>query len=353
MSDLSEEKRKSDKEKIGSLRENASFLITLDIMRGILGALGLFEDEDLLDFMDDITVDDIVFHPVFIREVPDFHDKYPSAQSTVRGAESGDPVQNYISRPQQEHVYPDVFADETTSEAAIRAALSISMERYTEQSMARGVGYKMGAKGEGNAIDCSGFVQNVVRRMTSANPDFSGQNLTSAFANHSDGQVTALARMTNFMLKGDDVNMDTLKAGMVIGIDSGDKKWDRGRTHGIDHVGIVYMDTETRQLMFAESRSGKGVTAMPLEDWLKKADAKGYNLYASDIVKLASEDYKLQIEEKIKVATAAQEPKAPEVAAAPVEENTQDQKTSAPTEVAVPENTVVAATVPPLLAKPV
>lgn len=301
--------------------ENRNLLFVMDILRGIFGALGLFGDEDPLDSVqnsdDPITLEDIVFSSAFLSEVPDFHDRYPSARSQVRSATTGERVtDNYIT-PREPEKIPDIFANETTAEAAVRATLSLSIERYTEQSIARNVKYELGAKGEGKTVDCSGFVANVVNRMTSINPDFTNCNLKSKFANHSDGQVAALSRMTEFMIKGDNVNMSTLKAGMVIGIDSGRTRFDGGadRQYGIDHVGVVYMDSETRELMFSESRGGKGVMTTPLKDWLKLAEKEGYKLYASDLAKLASEDYKMQMEEKIKLASAAKNEAVQETAA--------------------------------------
>lgn len=297
MNDPGEEKRRSGKESAAFIKDSGDFALILDILRGVFGALGLFEGDDPFEFPGAITLEDVVSHPVFARETHDFYKNMPlGAEAKGSHGARGEAYSAYDTPGL------DILSHGTTVEAAVRATLSMSIERYTEQSMARGVSYKMGAKGEGNSVDCSGFVANVIKRMTSSNPDFSGENLSSAFANHSDGQVASLSRMTGFMLKGQNVNMDTLKAGMVIGIDSGDKKWDRGRTHGIDHVGIVYMDTETRQLMFAESRSKKGVTATHLDEWMDKAQAKGYRLYASDVAKLASEDYKMQVEDKIRLA---------------------------------------------------
>lgn len=307
--------------------ENRNFLFVMNILRGIFGSLGLFGNDDPLDSVqnsdDPITLEDIVFSSAFLSEVPDFHDRYPSARSQVRSATTGEMVPNNYITPREPEKIPDIFANETTVDAAVRATLSLSIERYTEQAIARGVKYEMGAKGEGKTVDCSGFVANVINRMTSANPDFSNVNLKSKFANHSDGQVVALARLTdNFMPKGDNVNMDTLKAGMMIGIDSGYKKFERGtdRKLGVDHVGVVYMDSETRELMFAESRGGKGVMKTPLKDWLEMAKCEGYGLYAADLARLASEDYKMQMEDKVKLASAAKDEAAPVVADKPVSE---------------------------------
>lgn len=286
------------------------------IFKLIFGQFGM-TDEDGVDLepeavVGNLTEDDIVNSAVFRQElksskinVDEFYKNYEAHKASP-----------------QTTPYTSVFSEASTSDAALRATLSLGIERYTKQSIERGVGYKLGSKGEGNKIDCSGFVDKSIRNAMNAALPEGCKSLKSTFTTHSDGQVTGLANKTGFMLSGADVNMSTLKAGMVIGIDSGDKGWDRGRNNGIDHVGIVYADSQTGKLMFAESRGGKGVDATPLEDWLKRAEKKNYALYASDVVKLASDDYKKQVADKVmqnsdvKVASA-DKPVTTEQAAAP------------------------------------
>ena len=194
-----------------------------------------------------------------------------------------------------------VFADDNTADAAFRAVVNIGIERHAESLEARGVGYGFGDKNSDHGtIDCSGFVNETVKNSMNAALPGESRPLTSIFANHSDGQISGLARKTGSMLSGSDVTHESLKAGMVIGIDSGDKGWDRGRDLGVDHVGIVYVDSETGQKMFAESRGGGvGVDTTPLDEKLAQYQSKGYKLYASDTVGLASEEQKMEVARKV------------------------------------------------------
>ncbi len=172
------------------------------------------------------------------------------------------------------------------AERTVRTALSQGIEAYAKDSIRRGVDYQMGAKG-GRSIDCSGFVQQAVGQ---AFGNISQRDLAKLFNTHSDGQVMAVAQRSGFMLRGAQVNNQNLDAGMIIGIDSGRKGFDTGRANGIDHVVAVYRDSQTNQLMVAQSSSGKGANALPLDQWLESANRTQWSLYAVDLVKLARED---------------------------------------------------------------
>ena len=232
----------------------------------------------------DLSEASITAHPAFRSAHPEYQrERAKSAPEAFNGAaQATQRTPGLLSQPQ----YVD---------AAIRSALSLSIEKYTEESIKRGVKYQMGQK-DGNAIDCSGFVAQAVAAMQRAS-GMTDTNYRAIFAHHSNNQVMNLARETGSLLQGDQVNLQTMKAGMVIGIDSGDRRWDRGRTHGIDHIGIVYMDKDSGKLMFAESRGGVGVMTTPLEDYLKNAERRNWKLFAADAVKLASDEFKARFEQ--------------------------------------------------------
>lgn len=273
------------------VRDHQNMLMMLEILRGILEKSDSQDEIAALDLAADVTEEEIVSHPVFLSAHPEYR-LSPQRGLASSGDSSSATTDTALSKV-------SVLSNKDYGEAALRAAVSIGIEKYTENSIARGVKYEMGAK-NGQSIDCSGFVNQAIKQMAAERPGVCNVNISAMFTTHSDGQLDALVKETNFLLKGDDVNISTIKAGMVIGIDSGNKGWDGGRARGIDHVGIVYADKESGKLMFAESRGGVGVMATPLEDWLKTAEKRNYSLYASDLVKLASDDYKQRLEQNVR-----------------------------------------------------
>lgn len=162
--------------------------------------------------------------------------------------------------------------------AGNREQLSDGIEAAAELAVARGVRYGMGAKANGDnfsSIDCSGLVHYTLQAAL-------GREAASAMANHSEGQVVALMRRAGGALDETELNADNVVEGMVIGIDSGDRGFDRGRELGIDHVVITYRDSETGEMMVAESRGGRGAMVTDFDDWLEMAHRRGYELTAVD-----------------------------------------------------------------------
>lgn len=225
---------------------------------------------------EDISEEKISSHPLFKASHPEYSrsgvdQSYPQA---FNRSAHGIPTTS------------DFFSNKTYGDAALRTALSIGIENYTQGCIDRGVKYGFGVKDGQSKIDCSGFVANSVQAMLQV-AGVKDNSIKAMFTTHSNDQVIQTARKTGFLLEGDNVNISNLRAGMIIGIDSGNKGWDSGRSAGVDHIGIVYADSKTGKLMFAESRGGKGVMTTPLDEYLAKADSKGYKLFAADPVKLA------------------------------------------------------------------
>jgi hypothetical protein len=244
--------------------------------------------------MQGVTEQHIVSSPVFQSELRSKGIDYETYQRNTSASPDTLAQARY-------GVSQGVFADDNTADAAFRAVVNIGIERHAEGLEARGVKYGFRDKNSAHGtIDCSGFVNETVKNSMNAALPGESRPLTSIFATHSDGQVSGLARKTGSMLAGRDVTAENMKAGMVIGIDTGDRGWDRGRNLGVDHVGIVYVDTETGQKMFAESRGGGvGVDTTPLDEKLAHYKSKGYKLYASDTVGLASEEQKMEVAQKV------------------------------------------------------
>lgn len=152
-----------------------------------------------------------------------------------------------------------------------------SLYNRTQEMIQRGVRYGMGARGLNNSqIDCSGFVgASQAEAMEAANKQagkevFPKSLIDSVRNTTSEEIITKVSKATGVMLRNEQVNANTLQEGMIIGLDTGPKKHDKGRPLGIDHIVQVVVNPETGRKMIAESTSGKGVITTPIEQWLAK-----------------------------------------------------------------------------------
>ncbi|MDD3019708.1 MAG: hypothetical protein PHX61_01855 [Alphaproteobacteria bacterium] len=166
------------------------------------------------------------------------------------------------------------------SEKTIRETFNRSINRLLTKTDGMRYGFK--ADGRNGRINCSHFVAKGLQfakkdldHHLEINLDLGGMSTTSS------GIFWTFAKSGKY-LKGQDINPDTIKAGMVLTVDSGPKGYDRGRPLGIDHILITYRDQKTNILMVAQSETGRGPHATPLDDWLKIAQKRNYKLFATD-----------------------------------------------------------------------
>jgi hypothetical protein len=294
------------------------------------GKEGSFHQE-LFDGGAKVSAQDVINSPTFRQQFPDY--KVPESAKGIDMSADLDfkTAQAIFDKP--EHI-----------DAAARTVVNIGIERTVEDMEARGVKYGFGDKSGTSAIDCSGLVQKALGNafgMAEDGISLTGEDgkATISFDNadkrllvtHSDGQIVGIGKESG-MLRGGDVKMENLREGMVIGLDTGDRGWDRGRTLGVDHVGIVYRDTETGVMKFAQSSSsGDGVNIQDLDKWLESNTAQRSQLYAVDPVALAETSYE----------------KKPEMVAEASADNTSRTATSAADEIdpdgKVADNTATAA----------
>jgi hypothetical protein len=182
-------------------------------------------------------------------------------------------------------------------ETRLRQLVSEGFQETTEEMMARGVKYRLGAKDGETEIDCSGFVRMAAMRSIEdlANVDAlrrGGRHQEDFFDTGAGDQIGEVARHSRFVINGKDkLKLSDIREGMLIAMDRGDlnkegqKEWD----HGLDHIVLVYKDRNTGKLMVGQSSSsGGGVNAQPLEDWYKKIknSESVIDLQAVDVVKM-------------------------------------------------------------------
>ncbi|HYD18105.1 MAG TPA: hypothetical protein VEF76_06480 [Patescibacteria group bacterium] len=206
---------------------------------------------------------------------------------------------------------PDALAGIGADEGAfLRATISMGIEQYTKDAVRRGVTYSFGDDSGKTSIDCSGFVRKCVLNAQAhvvGSPIVKGAD--EEFPRVSVDQFTKLETVTGAVLAGDTLSVKTLREGMVIAMDHGPsfkdgEQWDAGRERGIDHIGIVYRDSATRQLMLAESSGGIGVHATRLPDFLEKKKDRGAKLYGVDLVAYAAKQGWKPTEKTITVKAA-------------------------------------------------
>jgi hypothetical protein len=183
---------------------------------------------------------------------------------------------------------PPVVLDD---ESVVRDIISDGIEEYTNDCIRRGVRYGFGDRTGTTRIDCSGFVHNATREGYDDLQTGRGRRASTGFLNtSSEGQIDAVFRATGTMIRDGEVQLDSLEAGMIIGLDTGRKSWDRGRARGIDHVVVTYTDSRTGKLMIAESCGGVGVRRMEADQWLERMRNRYGNrlhLFATDLAEMA------------------------------------------------------------------
>lgn len=184
---------------------------------------------------------------------------------------------------------------------AIQAAVSASLMDNTQKAIDRGVGYHMGGKDsrEGE-IDCSGWVAEVNRSLMDNVNAAIGEQVYSNDARKvlerganggAAGLIHSVSQATGELLGNADLSPDKIRAGMMIGLDTGRHSWDGGRFKGIDHIAQTYVDPQTGKMMVTESTSrtangGRGVQSIPYEEFYAKWSNRA-KLYGTDVTKLA------------------------------------------------------------------
>ncbi len=162
-----------------------------------------------------------------------------------------------------------------------REEISRSIEAFTRSQ--DHVKYAFGSKDcETGGVDCSGFIFAATRQL--ASEGLLDTRIPTLLNASSEAQIANIKAQGGTVLEGRGNEMlPKLKAGMVIGIDNGQKGFDAGRAMGIDHVVTTYTDQKTGELMIAQSSSdGKGVNALKASDWLQKN--ANDQMYAIDLV---------------------------------------------------------------------
>ena len=148
-----------------------------------------------------------------------------------------------------------------------------------------GFGDKNPARG---TVDCSGWVVTLANATMAEINDQAGRTvfarsaLYSAGFDHAARIIEKTVERSGVLLEGREITAAALREGMLIGEDNGDRRWDRGRYNGIDHITMVVRDPGDGRLKISQSRSGEGVELVSLERYLDRKQSNGARLFATD-----------------------------------------------------------------------
>lgn len=176
----------------------------------------------------------------------------------------------------------------TVSPMTPASVVSADLMAQTQQAIDQGVKYGFGSKNTRTGkIDCSGWVaqinKNLIGDIANQGESMAGSKKAERlFEGGAAGIVENIANVTGKVMGNSELTADSLREGMIIGEDNGEKGWDKGRYNGIDHITQVVKDPTTGQLMISQSSGGKGVNLMPASDYLDAKNARGTKLFGVD-----------------------------------------------------------------------
>ena len=246
--------------------------------------------------------DEELLRAVYTERGPRFGSSTGNIQASVR-KRFGPEMDLIASMRTTEQAGKNIAAnlDMSKPAGAIQAAASASLMASTQDALDRGVGYRMGSKNSRRGeIDCSGWVAEVNRSLMDNVNAAMGEQVYSGEARKvlerganggAAGLIQSVSQATGELLGNADLSPDKIRAGMMIGLDTGDRGWERGRFKGIDHIAQTYVDPKTGKMMVTESTSrtangGRGVQSIPYEEFYAKW-SKRAKLYGTDVTKLA------------------------------------------------------------------
>ena len=168
------------------------------------------------------------------------------------------------------------------------SAIPVGAEDAFNKSMADTFAKNFGTKYALDGLnDCAAYVRKIGQAIIKNNPDMFDRNDTKLFNGVSENIVENLEKRAGGFLANSELDPSRVKSGTIIGMDTGDKKWDRGRKYGVDHIVAVYRDPKTGKMMVTQSspwnynagkRDGIGVQTMEYSRWY--ASAKKHRLFA-------------------------------------------------------------------------
>lgn len=168
------------------------------------------------------------------------------------------------------------------------SALPVGAESAFNTSIAETFAKNFGTKYALDGLhDCAAYVRKIGQAIIKNNPDMFDKSDSKLFNGVSENIVENLEKRAGGFLANSELDPSRVKSGTIIGMDTGDHKWDRGRKYGVDHIVAVYRDPKTGKMMVTQSspwnyNAGKkdriGVQTMEYDRWYAKS--KKHRLFA-------------------------------------------------------------------------
>ncbi|MGL4768265.1 MAG: hypothetical protein ACRCV6_09360 [Formosimonas sp.] len=169
------------------------------------------------------------------------------------------------------------------SENALTSGYDLSV-KY--DAVKYGFGAKTPDKGR---VDCSGWVAYLQKDAMNSVNHYLGQDVftskdMSRVQTGAAYMIDAVHKDTGMLITNAGIKKEMLKEGMIIGEDNGNKGFDKGRPHGIDHITQVVKNPQTGELMISQSHGGRnnGVDLTSVDEYLQHKNANGAKLFLTD-----------------------------------------------------------------------
>lgn len=154
---------------------------------------------------------------------------------------------------------------------------------YSSAQKYKGFKYGFGRGGSGDQVDCSGFIHAVLQ----------GVGLMRW------GTSEELMLQSENFREVVTLRSHNMKEGDVIGLDTGNFRYDRGRKYGIDHIAIVVKNYNNGRLELAESVHGRGVIFRDLQIAIKDYDLRSKRKFIGHFNVGSKAGYETEREEPI------------------------------------------------------
>lgn len=183
------------------------------------------------------------------------------------------------------------------------SSVNSSIVQALDGLRAKGYPYHFGGKADlDGEMDCSGFVGAMTRRVAKNVNESTGQRLFDKIP-----QGSAADMVSSAMKNGGAINPSDLlrnpRPGCLIGLDTGEKSWDRGHPLGIDHVAMTFRDKDGRMKVAEytpDPKGGSGLKVTDLDAFVGKYSAKGAKIYAATPEGMCNKQVLAQIQAETK-----------------------------------------------------
>jgi len=199
------------------------------------------------------------------------------------------------------------------------------MERLLDESAIKTYAKKVGTKYALDGVnDCSAYCRQLLKDAIQNSPDKFEKGLVKDIYKNGTaaGIIQTLAKRSGRLLGRDELDPSRIKSGTVIGMDTGDRGWERGRFKGIDHIVYTYRDPRTGKMMVTQSakrnyntnrRDSVGVQTMEYAKWYRMRSQQRAKLYGVNMASLAKPEAYDARQPSIRRRPAPQQAQQPQI----------------------------------------